>query len=247
MKSVGGILRTRLAAAKAHQHLVKEARRTVQKLGWQVPEDGISPTLIGSVPLPFPVPDSFEAAFGYRGSLRFVQFGYTAGSRRFGYSDGGDDLPSDASLWSWFLHHPAVAPHLPETRYPTLYGKFRSESERPPLEQIMRRGADLPICHCMLLDRRDRRAYITERDRAMILFALMEAVESDAHNVFVDGMLMSPGSEDYKVPPTQGVLDEFRRFVDAQGQVRRRGLSPCGGVLKGSGSKIDMKTLLRSG
>ena len=105
MKSVGGIHRTRLAASKVHRHLVKEARRAVQKLGWQVPEDDMSPTLVGAIPLPFPVPDSFETAFGYKGNLRFVQFGYTAGSPQFGYSDGGDDLPSDGSLWSWFLHH----------------------------------------------------------------------------------------------------------------------------------------------
>jgi hypothetical protein len=195
---------------------VTEARRTVQKLGWQVPEHGISPTLVGAIPLPFPVPDSFEAAFGYRGNLRFVQFGYVAGSRQFGYSDGGDDLPSDASLWSWFLHHPVIAPYLPETQYPTLYGKFPSGSERPSLEQIMRRGADLPTCHCLLLDRRDRRAYVAERDQAMILFALMEPEEGDAHNVFVDGMLISSGSEDYKEPPPPWLLEQIRRFLDGQ-------------------------------
>jgi len=197
---------------------VKEALRTVQKLGWQVLEDSISPTLVGAMPLPFPVPHSFEAAFGYGGNLRFVQFGYTAGSRHFGYSDGADDLPSDATLWSWFIHHRVVAPHLPETQYPTLYGKFPFGSERPSLEQIMRKGADLPTCHCLLLDRRDRRAYVTERDQAMILFALMEPKEGDAHNVFVDGMLMSPGCEDYKVPPPQPLRDKFRRFLDDQGQ-----------------------------
>jgi len=135
MKSVGGIHRTRLAASKVHRHLVSEARRAVQKLGWQVPEDGISPTIVGAIPLPFPIPDSFEAAFGYRGNLRFIQFGYTAGSPQFGYSDGGDDLPSDGSLWSWFLHHPAVAPYLPENRYPTLYGRLPFGGERPPLNR----------------------------------------------------------------------------------------------------------------
>ena len=218
MKSVGGIHRTRLAVSKVHRHLVKEARRTVQKLGWQVPEDDMSPTLVGAIPLPFPVPDSFETAFGYKGNLRFVQFGYTAGSPQFGYSDGGDDLPSDGSLWSWFLHHPAVAPYLPESRYPTLYGKFPSGTERPPLERIMGGGAELPTCHCLLLDRRDRRAYVSERGQAMILFALMEPDGGDAHNVFVDGMLMSPGSEDYKVAPPPGVLDEFRRFMDSRVQ-----------------------------
>ena len=214
MKSVGGIHRTRLGASKVHRHFVKETRRTVQELGWQVPEDDISPTVVGAIPLPFPVPDSFEAAFGYRGNLRFVQFGYTPGCPQFGYSDGGDDLPSDGSLWSWFLRHPAVAPYLPENLYPTLYGKFPSVSERPPLEEIMKGGVELPTCHCLLLDRRDRRAYVSERDQAMILFAVMEPDDGDAHNVFVDGMLMSPGSEDYKVAPHPAVLDEFRRFMD---------------------------------
>jgi hypothetical protein len=123
------------------------------------------------MPLPFPVPDSFEAALGYRGNLRFVRFGYTAISGQFGYSDGGDDLPSDASLWSWFLHHPAVAPHLPESRYPTMYGKFLCGDERPSLEEIMGRGSDLPTSHCLLLDRRDRQAYVSQPDQAMIVFA----------------------------------------------------------------------------
>jgi hypothetical protein len=218
MRSVGGIHRNRLAASKFHRHFVKEARRTVQKLAWQVRGDGISPTVVGAMPLAFPVPDSFEIAFGYRGNLRFVQFGYTAGTRQFGYSDGGDDLPSDASLWFWFLHHPAVTPHLPESRYPTLYGKFPSGSERPSLEQIIRGGADLPTCHCLLLDRLDRRAYVSERDQAMILFAVMEPEEGDAHNVFVDGMLMSPGSEDYNLPPAPELVDQFRRFLDSQVQ-----------------------------
>jgi hypothetical protein len=218
MKSVSGIHRTRLAASKVHRHLVSEAKRAVQNLGWLVPENDISPKLVGAIPLPFPVPDSFEAAFGYKGDLRFIQFGYTASSPQFGYSDGGDDLPSNGNLWSWFLHHPAVAPHLPESRYPTLYGKFPSGSERPTLEQIMKGGSELPTCHCLLLDRRDRRAYVCERDQAMVLFALMEPDEGDAHNVFVDGMLMSPGSEDYKVAPPPGVLDEFRRFMDSRVQ-----------------------------
>jgi hypothetical protein len=49
----------------------------------------------------------------------------------------------------------------------------------------------------------------------MILFALMEPDDGDAHNVFVDGMLMSPGSENYKVGPLPEVLDEFEQFMDS--------------------------------
>ena len=48
-------------------------------------------------------------------------------------------------------------------------------------------------------------AYISQRDQTMILFALMEPEEADHHTVFVDGLLMSPGTEDYKVPPCNRV------------------------------------------
>jgi hypothetical protein len=40
-----------------------------------------------------------EQAFGYRGNLRFVEFSYSPRTHEFGYSDGGDHLPSDAQLW----------------------------------------------------------------------------------------------------------------------------------------------------
>ena len=80
----------------------------------------------------------------------------------------------------------------------------------------MGRGVDPPTCHCLLLDRRDRRAYISQRDQTMMLFALAEPAEGDDHNVFVDGLLMSPGSENYKLPPDPELLTEFRRFLDSQ-------------------------------
>lgn len=211
-----GIHRTRLAASKAHQHFVKEAKRAVQTMGWQVSRGVVSPTLIGAQPLSFPVSPIFEAAFGYRGELRFLRIGYTAASPQFGYSDGGDDLPSDERLWSWFLNHPVISSCLPENRYPTLYGKFPCGTGRPTLEEIMRTEADLPTCHCLLLDRRDRRAYISQRDQTMMLFALMEPEKGDDHNMFVDGLLMSPGSENYKLPPAPELLVEFRRSLDSQ-------------------------------
>ena len=53
----------------------------------------------------------------------------------------------------------------------------------------------------------------------MMLFTLMEPAEGDAHNVFVDGMLMSPGSEDYNLLPAPELVDQFRRFLDSQVQV----------------------------
>jgi hypothetical protein len=185
-------------------------------MGWEVSRDLLSPTLVGAQPLFFPISPIFEAAFGYHGDLRFVQFGYTVASPQFGFSDGGDDLPSDQRLWSWFLNHSVISSYLPENRYPTLYGKFPPETGRPPLEEIVGRGADLPTSHCLLLDRRDRRAYISQRDQTMMLFALAEPAEGDDHNVFVNGLLISPGSENYKLPQDPELLTEFRRFLDSQ-------------------------------
>jgi hypothetical protein len=218
---MGGIHRSRLAASKAHRHFVKEVRRAVQKVGSQIPTGRLSPSLVGAKPLALPVSPVFEVAFGYCGNLRFLEFGYNAASHQFGFSDGGDDLPSDASLWSWFLHHPVVSQLLPETQYPTLYGKFAPGTKRPALGDILSRGAIFPACHCLLLDRRDRRAYISQRNQTMMLFALMEPEEDDEHNVLVDGLLMSPGSENYKLPPPPELLTEFRQFLDSQVPIER--------------------------
>ena len=219
--AMGGIHRSRLAASKAHRHFVQEVRRAVQKAGSQIPKGGLSPALVGAEPLALPVSPVFEAAFGYRGDLRFLELGYNAAWHRFGLSDGGDHMPSDESLWSWFLHHPVVSRLLPETQYPTLYGKFAPGTERPALGDILRRGASFPICHCLLLDRRDRQAYISQRDQTIMLFALGEPEEGDHHNVFVDGLLMSPGSENYKLPPGPELLTEFRQFLDSQVPIER--------------------------
>src|SRR5260370_19868530 len=89
----------------------------------------------------------------------------------------------------------------------------------PSLEPIMRTGGGLPTCHSLRLVRRDRRESVFERDQTMILFAVMEPEEGDAHNVFVDGILMGPGSEDNNLPPAPELVDQFRRFIGSQVQV----------------------------
>jgi hypothetical protein len=75
----------------------------------------------------------------------------------------------------------------------------------------------------LLLDRQDRKAYISQRDQATILFALTEPEGGDQHSVFVDGLLMSPGTENYKVPPPVEFADQLRRFLDAQLETNRSG------------------------
>ena len=212
-----GIHSTRLAASKAHRRFVAGTRRAVEKMGWEIPNPmSVSPSIVGAQLLSFAVPPTFERAFGYGGDLRFLEFGYSVRSRQFGYCDGADHIPSDESLWLWFLSHPVISTHLPEKRYPTLYGTFSVEARRPTLEQIMRGGGSFPSPHCLLLDRRDRMAYISQRDQTVILFALMEPEGADHHSVFVDGLLMSSGTEDYKVPPPVELVHQLRSFLDAR-------------------------------
>ncbi len=51
-----------------------------------------------------------EDAFGYRGTLRFVEFAYSKRPRKFVYCDRGDFIPSDEDLWIRFLRHPLIGP-----------------------------------------------------------------------------------------------------------------------------------------
>lgn len=219
-----GIHSSRLAASKTHQRFVAEAKKAVQKMGWEIPDsERLSPSIVGAQLLQFPVPPNIERAFGYRGNLRFLELGYCLWSRQFGYCDGGDHIPSDASLWLWFLHHPVISTHLPESRYPTLYGMFPPEVESSTLEQVIRRGTGFEALHRLLLDRRDQKAYICGQDQTIILFALMEPEGADHHTVFVDGLLMSPGTEDYKAVPPPVFAQELRSFLGVQLELARRG------------------------
>lgn len=82
-----GIHSTRLAASKAHRGFVAGIRKAVRKMGWEIPNLlSLSPSIVGAQMLRFPVPPTFERAFGYRADLRFLEFGYSVGSGQFGYT-----------------------------------------------------------------------------------------------------------------------------------------------------------------
>ena len=197
-----GIHSARLAASRAHRRCVAGIKLAVRRMGREIPGPGdISPRIVGAQPLSFPVPPMLEEALGYRGALRFVAFGYSARSRHLAYCDGGDDIPADDEPWLSFLRHPLITPHLPKRRYPHLYGVFTNR-EQPGL------------VHWLLLDRDQRKAYICRWDQLILLFALAEPEDDDHHNVFVDGLLMSPGNEDYKIPPRSETLERLREFLD---------------------------------
>lgn len=230
-----GVHRERLAASRAHRSFVEGARAALQRLGRTVPiPSDISPAMVGANPLPFAAPPMMEEAFGYRGGLRFVAFGYSPGTHGFAHCDGGDDIPSDPNTWLQFLHHPLVVLHLPERRYRTLYG-VASRKALQSLQELMegrdeQREGFVPV-YCLLLDRETRRLYICQRAQALLLFSLAELDEQDRPRVFVDGLRMSAGNENYRVPPPEELtallcahLDRQLEFGTAYGQQKNTSL-----------------------
>jgi hypothetical protein len=140
----------------------------------------VLPTFVSADPLDFKVPPIIEQAFGYRGSLRFVEFSYSRRTHQFGYSDGGDHVPYDTQLWTEFVNHPLVWAEIGEDDCPTLYGKFQpqggrfcSELDRPNQEW-----------HCLLVDRQERRPYLSTMPRVVFFFPLTEPENRDDHTIF---------------------------------------------------------------
>jgi hypothetical protein len=80
----------------------------------------------------------------------------------------------------------------------------------------MGKGGSFPVRHYLLLDRQEQKAYIAQREQTLILFALVEPEDGDPHTLYVDDLLMSPGTENYKAPPPEEFVHEVRRFLDAQ-------------------------------
>src|SRR5215469_18374937 len=211
----------RLKTKRAHGGFAAGVRKTLEKACQVLPvPPSDSPKILDAEPLSLLVPPGLDRALGYRGNLRFVQFGYSANTGQFEYCDGGDDIPSTGeSVWGWFLRHPVISPHLPESKYPTLYGVFPPGEPRPTLEEIMT-GAPSPLHepahHYLLLDRKDLKAYVARRDQTLIFFGQAHPDGEDPHTIFVDDLLMSQGTEDYKQAPPPDCVEQVRRFLDAQ-------------------------------
>jgi len=221
-----GVHRERLRATKAYGHFGAGMKTALQKwalekFGREIPVAAISPSAIDGVQsLRIPVPPMLEEALGYRGTLRFVEFGYSARTHEFGYCDGGDHIPSDEHLWLRFLRHPAVAAHLPENRYSTLYGVFDRNQQRAVAQlmgtRLNSKGRYPKPPYRLLLDREKRQPYICRTDHTTLLFALTGPGDKDQPRIFVDGLLMNPACQNYKVPPPIGLASELMKWLDDQ-------------------------------
>jgi hypothetical protein len=213
-----GVHRERLAASRAHKSFVKGARAALQSLGRTVPiPSDISPVMVGAKPLPFAAPPMMEEAFGYRGALRFVAFGYSPRTHGFAHCDGGDDIPAGDDLWRRFLRHPFVASQLPENRYPTLYGMLSRQAQPSPQEVTEGRNLQMGSVHrvhYLLLDRETRQVHICQRDQMILFFSLSEPDEKNIPRVFVDGLRMSSGNENYRLAPPPDIVVQLFACLD---------------------------------
>ena len=215
----------RLGASKGHRYFVSKIKAYAVAAWGSIPNRVRLPLIFGALPLSFRMPLAMEEAFGYRARLPFVAFFYSPSTRQFGHFDGGDHVPSDENLWMWFLQHPLVAPEVNRGRYPTLYGEFGGNVSPFAPDDASKSGRhdqeDLQSAHCLLLDRRSRKPYICRQSNLDILFALTEPQDEDYHTVYVDGLLVSPGNENYKLPAPAGSREWLRLFLDIQFEATR--------------------------
>lgn len=213
-----GVHCERLAASKAHWRFVGGIRAALRRMGRPLPSPSdISPPMMAAKLLSLAAPPMMEEAFGYRGRLRFVAFGYSPRTRRFGHSDGGDDIPTDSGAWLRFLNHRFVAAHISKSQYPALFGELGRKAV-PPLDEITAgdppRHKNFEHFHYLLLDRPTRHLYVCQRDQLTLFWSLIEAGENSAPRMFVDGLRMSPGVEDYKLPPAPDLVTKLFTCLD---------------------------------
>ena len=153
-----------------------------------------------------------EEAFGYRGNPRFVEFSYSRRTHQFGYSDGGDQVPSDAQLWTEFVNHPLVWAEIGEEDCPTLYGKFRRRGGRP-CRELDRLSQEW---HCLLVDRRERQPYLCTMKQVVFFFPLTEPENGDEQTIFRNGLLLSPSRTEFRAVPATDVLGQLYAWLDSE-------------------------------
>jgi len=203
----------RLPAVRAHRRFVAAIKETVRRTHGSVPDpDTVLPTIVGAEPLDFKVPPVMEQAFGYRGKLRFVEFSYSPRTHGFGYSDGGDHVPSDAQLWTDFVNHPLVWAEIGEDDCPTLYGKFQRSGGRfcRELDRLNQEW------HCLLVDRQQRQPYLCTTKQVIFFFPLTEPENGDDHTIFQNGMLLSPSRTEFRALSQAEAVQQLYSSLDEE-------------------------------
>jgi hypothetical protein len=111
-------------------------------------------------------------------------------------------------LWMCFLQHPLVAP---------IYAKADSspclsrDAERRSLDQPFGKGS-----HCFLLDRQDRRAYLSPRDQTMVLFGLTKPDKSELGRDLSRDVAKRTAIPSQEQEPTPDAASQETRVLDCR-------------------------------
>jgi len=201
-------------ALQVHRMFVDEVKAAARRVASQTLDPAsVVPTIIGAKALDLRIPPMMEQAFGYRGKLRFLEFSFSPATGEFGFSDGGDHVPSNEAQWRMFIRHPMVSSHLAESLYPSLHGSLEPLSSLEDQDGLEDQSDNW---HALLLDRWKRQAYACTRKQLTLFFPLTEPDDCDAHTLFLDGMLLSPGCADYKTPAPPELGEQLRAWLDAE-------------------------------
>ncbi len=210
------------ATLALHTKFVKSIKETFATL---LKNKGLQPSIndlprhCGLIPIRIPVPPLFEAAFGYRGGLRFVAFHYSPPKGYVVHSDGGDDLPvPNPNDWITFVHHPVMRTELED--YFTLFGRVGTRKVRTPEEfQELSNEQREVYCrsfHALVLDRQERQLYVTTWENLKILFQPCAEPEEEAHIQLPDGTLVSTGNENFADPVDPTMVQALWEWLNHQ-------------------------------
>ena len=165
-----------------------------EETGQDAASADLLPVLMGMRRLIIPAPPLLEAAFGYRGDLRFVAFFYSPRNAAVAHSDGGDDLLiSNPDDWISFVTHPAMCSELDVC--PSLCGRPGKRMLPPKEFQQLPDAAKAHYCrqfHALVLDRLKRRLYVSEWE-ALKMFQACAEPDEEVHVALPDQTLVSPG------------------------------------------------------
>src|SRR5579872_871276 len=94
--------------------------------------------------------------------------------------------------------------------FPTLYGEF----ERGQRWQCRKSAVEKTPHHCLLFDRQERQPYLCRWDQAVLFFPRIEPENGEDHTVSADGLLLSPGSEDYRIQCPAELRQQFENWLE---------------------------------
>jgi tetratricopeptide (TPR) repeat protein len=214
--------RSRSQILTLHADYVANVKRAyadlVKSRGQQLREADL-PLIMGMRPVCVPCPPMLEAAFGYRGDMRYMAFHYSPKTTRLVHCDGGDDLPiPNPEDWITFVNHPAVCGTL--SGYSTLFRRVGINRMLTPEEfEELPRVQQTHYCarfHAIVVDRINRRMFVANWQQLKMFQPCAEPDGAEVHIELPDGRLVSPGNENWDQPVDPFIVQSMWEWLGNQ-------------------------------